>query len=148
MRSMFPMVGLAAALAVLAPSLARAETTVVNVQLTDPSTAANVSGMEMKADPASVKAGPVSFKVANRSRSVLHEMLVVGPTSADAKLPYDEKAGRVVESRIHHLGEVSDLKPGKSGQLRLTLKPGTYLLLCNQPGHYEAGMKTVLTVTP
>jgi uncharacterized cupredoxin-like copper-binding protein len=27
------------------------------------------------------------------------------------------------------------------------LKPGTYELMCNVKGHYEAGMHTVLTVT-
>jgi uncharacterized cupredoxin-like copper-binding protein len=28
----------------------------------------------------------------------------------------------------------------------LNLKAGTYLLLCNQPGHYKAGMSTKLVV--
>jgi len=44
-------------------------------------------------------------------------------------------------------GEVPELDPGKSGTLSVSLQPGTYLLLCNQPGHYEAGMWTVFTVT-
>ena len=34
------------------------------------------------------------------------------------------------------LGEVSELDPGKSGTLTLTIKPGKYLLVCNVPGHY------------
>jgi len=32
------------------------------------------------------------------------------------------------------------------GKLTLNLKAGTYLLLCNQPGHYKSGMSTKLVV--
>ena len=45
------------------------------------------------------------------------------------------------------VAEVSDLPPGKSGSLNIRLTPGTYLLICNQPNHYKAGMWTKLTVT-
>jgi uncharacterized cupredoxin-like copper-binding protein len=47
---------------------------------------------------------------------------------------------------VHSLGEISELKPGARGKLTLNLKAGTYLLLCNQPGHYKAGMSTKLVV--
>jgi uncharacterized cupredoxin-like copper-binding protein len=53
----------------------------------------------------------------------------------------------VIEKRIHHLGEISDLKPGAKGTMTLDLKPGSYVVICNQPGHYKAGMMTALTVT-
>jgi uncharacterized cupredoxin-like copper-binding protein len=72
---------------------------------------------------------------------------VVASPPNGGKLPYDEKVGRVIENRIKDLGEVSDLPPGKSGSLTLTLTPGNYLLICNQPNHYRAGMWTRLTVT-
>ena len=39
------------------------------------------------------------------------------------------------------------MQPGATKALTLDLKPGTYLLVCNLPGHYAAGMWTVLTVT-
>ena len=55
--------------------------------------------------------------------------------------------GEVIETRIKHLGEVPDLGPGRAGSLTLQLSPGTYLLICNQPNHYKAGMWTKLTVT-
>jgi uncharacterized cupredoxin-like copper-binding protein len=44
------------------------------------------------------------------------------------------------------MGEVSELDPGKSGSLTLTLDAGTYMLFCNLPGHYMAGMWTFVTV--
>jgi uncharacterized cupredoxin-like copper-binding protein len=46
------------------------------------------------------------------------------------------------------LGEVEELQSSASGQLTLNLKPGNYLLTCNQPGHLHAGMWSKFTVTP
>jgi len=60
----------------------------------------------------------------------------------------DAKHARVIESRVRRLGEIADLAPGKSGKLTLTLKSGTYVLFCNEPGHYQDGMFTRLTVAP
>jgi len=62
-------------------------------------------------------------------------------------LPYDDRQGAVIEKRIKDLGEVPDLPAGKSGSITLRLGPGSYLLICNQPNHYKAGMWTRLTVT-
>jgi len=45
------------------------------------------------------------------------------------------------------LGEVSELDPGASGELGIDLAKGSYILYCNVPGHYMAGMWTILTVT-
>jgi len=52
----------------------------------------------------------------------------------------------VIEEASGYLGEISDLDPLASGALTLTLKPGTYILFCNLPGHYMAGMWTLVTV--
>ena len=61
-------------------------------------------------------------------------------------LPYDTKTDTVVENRVHSLGEISESKPGAHGKLTLNLEPGTYLLLCNHPGHYKSGISTKLVV--
>ena len=45
------------------------------------------------------------------------------------------------------MGEVSELDPGKSGSLTVTLNPGKYLLICNDPGHYVSGMWAEFDVT-
>jgi len=131
--------------AVLLPPAASAAET-INVTLQDATTSSSMSGMRMTASPATVKAGPVTIHASNQSQGLVHEVIVVR-SKDPATLPYDSKAARVVESRIDHLGEVSDLAPGKSGSLTLTLTPGSYLLICNQPNHYKAGMWTRLTVT-
>ena len=113
-------------------SIARADTA-VNIVLQDARSGDNLSRIKINAT--------------NESQGLVHEVIVVASLLNGGKLPYDEKVGRVIESRIKDLGEVSDLPPGKSGSLTLNLTPGNYLLICNQPNHYQAGMWTRLTVT-
>ncbi len=103
--------------------------------------------MAIRTDTSTVKAGTVTFDVTNRSRNLVHEMLVVAVANPDVQLPYDSDDQRVVEDEINSLGETEEMQPGASKDLTLDLKPGTYLLICNVAGHYAAGMWTVLTVT-
>lgn len=119
---------------------------VVHVDLMDPSSGGSIHSMTIGTDVESVPAGPVVFEVSNDSKNLVHEMIVVAVAQPDAPLPYDAKTNRVTESKIDDLGEASDLNPGEKKTLRLTLKPGTYDLICNQPSHYHAGMKATLTV--
>jgi uncharacterized cupredoxin-like copper-binding protein len=103
--------------------------------------------MHIAVDRDSVPAGKVTFRAVNQSKDQVHELIVVRTEPGQMTLPYDEKKGEVTEKRIHHLGEIADLKPGASGKMTLNLKPGSYLLICNQPGHYKGGMTTALSVT-
>jgi uncharacterized cupredoxin-like copper-binding protein len=43
---------------------------------------------------------------------------------------------------------VEEREPGQSGDLSAELQPGKYVLFCNVPGHFMAGMWAVLTVEP
>lgn len=126
-----------------APASAAAAATSVNVSLTGEGT----GQMGIAIDQASVPAGKVTFVVKNNATTESHEMVVIALPSPDAELPYDAAKERVTESKVKSAGEVSDLKPGASKSKTLTLKPGTYKLICNMKGHYKAGMSTVLTVT-
>lgn len=119
---------------------------VVHVTLQDSSDDSSMAGMRMKLDVGVVKAGPVTLQAINASRSNVHEVLIVPAPRRGTALPYDDKQGEVIERRVHSLGEISDLQPGARGQLTLDLRPGHYLLLCNQPGHYKAGMSASLAV--
>lgn len=121
--------------------------TLVNVKLQDPSSNPPAASMQMALDQSTVPAGKVTFHAVNLSKNAVHELLVVRTDGSGASLPYDESKSEVVEKRIRHLGEIADLKPGSSGSMTLALKPGAYELICNQPGHYKAGMAAALTVT-
>jgi uncharacterized cupredoxin-like copper-binding protein len=127
-------------------SVTVAATTVVNVLLEDSSSDPAIGNMRMSLDHATVTAGRVTFRAMNRSKNLIHEVIVVRIDPKKAALPYDEKKGEVIENKIQHLGEISDLKPGTAGTITLGLKAGSYVLICNQPGHYKAGMDANLLV--
>jgi uncharacterized cupredoxin-like copper-binding protein len=94
-----------------------------------------------------VKAGEVTFEVLNSSKEIVHEVIVARLKDASTPLPYLAGDAKVDEDKAGvHLGEVSELDPGKTGALRLDLKPGIYLLYCDIPNHYMAGMWTLFTV--
>jgi uncharacterized cupredoxin-like copper-binding protein len=104
--------------------------------------------MAIRTSVSSVKAGKVVFDVSNLSRSLEHEMVVIAVNRPDARLPYDSKRQRVIEKDVKVMGETEDMKPESSKTIALTLPAGNYMLVCNIPGHYAAGMVAPFTVTP
>lgn len=142
---------------------AAAATSVVKVKLWDKGGQLDLSksmgmGMGMKADMTkapmgvdvdkkTVKAGKVTFDATNTSKEMVHELIITPAKTVDETLPYLNNENRIDEEHGAHLGEVSELEPGKSGSLTITMKPGFYVLYCNIPGHYMAGMWTTFTVT-
>ena len=98
-----------------------------------------------------IQAGEVVFDVTNAATSAVeHEMLVVLLTPKQLtnpkSLPMRKDSSRFDEDAVKDYGEVSELKPGESGSLTLTLRPGHYMLVCNVEGHYQAGMFTIINV--
>jgi uncharacterized cupredoxin-like copper-binding protein len=128
--------------------VALADATIVKVELQDTTTSDALHGMHMTLDHDSVKAGSVTFRVTNESGALVHEMLVIRTDLPVTALPYDPKKDKFIENKVKSLGEVEGLRAGTSGQLTLKLKPGNYLLTCNQPGHLQAGMWSTFTVMP
>lgn len=104
--------------------------------------------MGITATPAAVKAGKITFKVKNSSKDTIHEMIVMYRADSKDPLPYIAAENRVDEDKAGDKGEVSELDPGASGSLTVDLKPGKYVLICNVPGHFAAGMWTEFTVKP
>jgi uncharacterized cupredoxin-like copper-binding protein len=102
--------------------------------------------MAIRIDHDTVKAGVVKFDVTNWSRNIVHEMLIVA-VDPDTSLPYDYNRALVNEEQVKVLGGTSELRPNASQMLEVTLAPGSYLLICNVPGHYAAGMATPLRVS-
>ena len=117
------------------------------IKLQDPSTDPSIAHMRIVLEQERIKPGHVTLHAENQSRNLVHEVIIARDDGAK-ELPMDAKHARVIESRVRRLGEIADLGPGKSGKLTLNLKPGTYVLFCNQPGHYQDRMFTILTVAP
>lgn len=103
--------------------------------------------MGIDVTPVRIQAGHVTFEVTNNSKDSIHEMVVSPLNAGEKALPYINDENRVDEDKAGHLGEVSELDPGKAGELGIDLKPGKYILYCNIPGHFAGGMWTVLKVT-
>lgn len=109
--------------------------------------------MRLFPDQARVPAGTISFQAVNTG-SLRHELAIL--PLADNAQPGDRKVqsdGTVDETGI--LGEASKscaegsgdgIAPGTVGWTSVNLSPGRYELICNRPGHYRAGMTTLLTV--
>lgn len=121
------------------------KTTTVKVKLLE---------FKVKPKPGSVASGTVRFQVKNIG-SEEHEFVVV---KADASLP-TASDGSVDEDAIpdaDKFGEVEDLKPKRSGTLKVQALPaGRYVLFCNivddESGgttlsHYAEGMSTNFSV--
>jgi iron uptake system component EfeO len=76
--------------------------------------------------PATVAAGPVTFEVTNN-----------GPTQHQFSL---------LDQSGHEVGGTRTLDPKGTAQLQATLKPGTYMYMCDLPGHASLGMHGSFTV--
>jgi hypothetical protein len=74
-------------------------------------------------------------------------VLVVGTPLAPQQLPVEADGSRIDETKLEGVTELGDIDPGGSGTLTMSLQPGHYVLFCNEPGHFTAGMRAELTVT-
>jgi uncharacterized cupredoxin-like copper-binding protein len=109
---------------------------------------ATIQDMSIKLSTHSMPAGKVTFDITNNGPS-LHELVVLKTDVALGQLPDNpDEAGQVLEegAGIVPMGEDGNIPAGTTATLTLTLKPGTYQIICNLPGHYAAGMYTDLTV--
>ena len=129
----------------LATGALAANPTLVQVELWNK--ADGSQGMTLSSDHA--KAGKVEFKVKNSSKTMVHEFLIWKTDLAFDKFPKDpDNPAKVDEDKLAGVKELSsDLDPGKAGKLTMDLTPGRYVVFCNQPGHFDAGMHLVFTVT-
>ena len=83
----------------------------------------------------SAQRGKVTFVVRNAGK-VDHDFVVLRTNLAPGKLPVVGARAKEVGRR----GRIPVFSPGKTRRLTLDLKPGKYVLICNVPGHYKAGM--------
>ena len=92
----------------------------------------------------SVGSGPVTFKVKNAG-SIVHELVVVRTDIAQDKIqPNTDEPSKMSEEGTQ--GESGDLEAGLTKDFTLNLSAGKYVLMCNQPGHYMAGMHIAFVV--
>jgi uncharacterized cupredoxin-like copper-binding protein len=97
--------------------------------------------------PSTIKAGEVTFHVSNSDSSDTHEFLIFKTDLAPGELPLDS-SNNVDENAqsLTKIDEIPDMAPGDVKDFIVALDPGSYVAICNLPGHYQAGMFTSFTV--
>jgi uncharacterized cupredoxin-like copper-binding protein len=109
---------------------------------------ATLADYSITLDSSSASAGEVTFDVTNDAEQI-HEFVVLQTDLAEDQLPTDE-TGDVDEAGdpgIELIGEIEDIEGGATQSLTLGLDAGSYVLICNLPGHYGLGMYTSFTVS-
>jgi len=92
----------------------------------------------------SAPAGSVTFDISNEGPSA-HEFVIIKTDLAPDALP--TKDGAVEEDKVDGVDEQEDIAPSTTATLTTDLEAGSYVIICNVPGHYEAGMHTAFTVS-
>jgi uncharacterized cupredoxin-like copper-binding protein len=99
----------------------------------------------ISAEPAVVAAGSIDLAIANDGQ-IVHEVEIFGGAFPDQEL---EISNSVADTTgLDLIDEVEDVLPSTTARLTVELEPGTYLVICNLPGHYAKGMSTSITVEP
>lgn len=92
--------------------------------------------------PSSRPSGDIAFRAENAG-AIVHELTVIRTDLAADALP--TAGGRADESRLEVVATSPDIQARRSVELRTDLTDGRYVLICNVPGHYQAGMRTAFT---
>lgn len=98
--------------------------------------------MRFAPDPITVKAGEeVTFVVTNEG-AIVHEFFV-----GTEEEQLDHAAEMAAGGMSHGHDNALSLEAGETGSLTMTFaEAGSLLIGCHEPGHYDAGMKVVLSV--
>jgi uncharacterized cupredoxin-like copper-binding protein len=94
----------------------------------------------------SAPAGGVSFAIANDG-STVHEFEVLRTELAADSLPVDSGVVQTSAQGIEIVDEVEEIAPGTTTTLSVDVDADAYVIICNLPGHYDAGMATSFAVT-
>lgn len=131
------------ALAVVALSIAGCAAAEPEVDITKGQIRADLREHTITLTSNEVRAGEVTFVIRNRGGQA-HDLIVIKTDLAADKLLVDQQTQKASEEG--RVDGVELINPGRSGNLRLALAPGHYVLICNVPTHYALGMRTELTV--
>jgi uncharacterized cupredoxin-like copper-binding protein len=94
-------------------------------------------------DKSTLPAGDVTFSITNGG-TIVHEFVVLDTDTPADQLP--QASGEVDEDSLEAVDEVEDIAPGSTAKLSVNLPAGHYVVICNIPGHYAAGMHADITV--
>ncbi|HET8569296.1 MAG TPA: plastocyanin/azurin family copper-binding protein [Candidatus Limnocylindria bacterium] len=91
----------------------------------------------------SVETGTMRVGIRNRGGQP-HDVIFIRTELAPDRLPYDASRAQAREEGV--VARTDVIPPGGTRRLDVALPPGRYVLICNVPGHYALGMRTVFEV--
>jgi uncharacterized cupredoxin-like copper-binding protein len=92
----------------------------------------------------SAATGTVTFKVVNAG-TVMHSLILLKTDVPHDKLAFDPKdASKVDPAGV--LRETGQIATGQTKEFSVKLAAGSYVLVCNEPAHYQLGMHLGFTV--
>jgi uncharacterized cupredoxin-like copper-binding protein len=94
-------------------------------------------------DQTTLHAGDVTFNIQNAG-TIEHEFVVLKTDKTADQLP--QASGEVDEDQLTAVDEVEHIAAGANATLSVNLPAGHYVVICNIPGHYAAGMHADVTV--
>ena len=97
-------------------------------------------------DENSASAGDVTFDVTNDAEQT-HEFVVIKTDLAEDQLPLDDEGVDESADGVEVVDEIEDVGGGSEQSLTVNLDAGSYVLICNLPGHYAQGMHAAFTVS-
>ena len=132
------------------PASAAAVSPVVSAVASAPSsTGATATLTEWKVTiGGTIKSGKTDLTISNAGVAA-HELLVFKSDLAPSAYPTDA-AGDINEegAGVTLVSDGDNIDPAGSQTRSIDLAPGTYLFVCNIPGHFKAGMFTTVIVAP
>jgi uncharacterized cupredoxin-like copper-binding protein len=108
---------------------------------------ATLADFTITLDESNAAAGELTFDVSNDAEQT-HEFVIFKTDLAEDQLPTDEE-GNVDETGdgVELIDEIEDIEAGANESLTATLDAGSYVFICNLPGHYGQGMHTSFTTS-
>jgi uncharacterized cupredoxin-like copper-binding protein len=112
---------------------------------------ATLSDFKIVLDKSSGSPGDETFHITNEGPSA-HEFVVFNTDLAEDQLPTTEENGVPIvdeegSTDLELVDEAEDIEPDTSTDLTVNLQAGSYVIICNVPGHYSQGMHTSFSVS-
>ena len=105
-------------------------------------------GVEGGSVSGTIKAGKTNLEIKDAGVAA-HEMLVFKSDRKPSAYPLD-KAGDIIEdgAGVDLISDGENIDSGGTQTRTLDPAPGTYLFVCNIPGHFKQGMYATVIVAP
>ena len=95
----------------------------------------------------SASAGEITFNLTNEA-SQTHEFVIFRTDVSSDAMPVGAEGDVDEEGEgVEAIDEIEDIAAGADATLTVTLDAGSYVFLCNLPGHYRQGMHIGFTVS-